>query len=442
MSNEKSLRHVTVPSPCLADWDQMTGNDQIRFCEHCSLHVHHLSKLTYSRAARLVERSQGRLCVRYYRGAEGAPLTKPAANTLHKIGRRVSRLAAGAFSASMSLSAAVAQGQSPVQSISALSSSTKPDTPSLAASITGTITDPNGAVIAGASIAVFSAGSQSSMYTSTNDEGIFRIDGLAGGPYSIRVTAPGFAAKETDGVFVQDNAETKFDVSLSVAGIEANVDTQTNQIVELGGAVAYVAPRDPLIKAASEDNLLEVEQLLPGRNVNLRDTQSATTALEHAVRNGNREMVQLLLRAGADVNAEDPGGRTVLMMIGEEATSDLVWDLVNAGARVDHKDHEGNTPLIEAAGINNISVLTTLLDSGAQVTEKNDDGETPLMMAAAAGLVNNVRTLVLAGADINQRDERGKSALSLAVENNQSAVIRFMRSQGALEAVAQVEPEN
>ncbi|MEP6742776.1 MAG: ankyrin repeat domain-containing protein, partial [bacterium] len=149
----------------------------------------------------------------------------------------------------------------------------------------------------------------------------------------------GFAPNQTNGVFVEDNAETRLDRSLTVAGIESEVEVQSGQTETVTvGVVGYVAPQDPMIKAAQEDNVQEVQELLPGRNVNMRDTRSGTTALEHAVRNGNREMVQLLLSAGADVNIRNTGGQTVLMMIGEDATADLVWDLVNAGAKVNQKD--------------------------------------------------------------------------------------------------------
>ena len=443
MSTGKSLQHITVSSPCLANWDQMTGNDQIRFCEHCNLEVHNISELTYSRAARLVAHSKGRLCVRYYRDSEGAPITRRAPGKLHQIGHRVSRLAAGAFSATLSLSTAVAQTSSALQSNSNYSAQAQPDKPAFASSIVGTITDPNGAVIAGASIGIVNSQTNLSLYTSTNDEGTFRFDGLAAGVYSLRVTAPGFAPSENNGIFVEENAETKMDRSLSVGGIESEVNVESGQTqYAVAGGIGFVSPEDPMIKAAQEDNLEQVQELLLGRNVNLRDQRSGTTALEHAVRNGNREMTQLLLSADADVNIRNSGGQAVLMMLGEEATADLVWDLINAGAKVNQKDNEGNTPLIEAAGFNNIEALKTLLDAGAEVAARNEQGETPLMMAASAGLVNNVRALVLAGADINQRDSDNKSALSLAIENSHAAVIRLLRAQGAVEMVAQVKPEN
>ena len=86
----------------------MIGNDQVRFCEHCQLHVNDLSAMTRHEAMRLVARSQGRLCVRYVQLPGGGVLTR-APERLYRIGRRVSRLAAGAFTATLTLSTAVAQ---------------------------------------------------------------------------------------------------------------------------------------------------------------------------------------------------------------------------------------------------------------------------------------------------------------------------------------------
>lgn len=441
MSTDKSVRSITVTSPCLADWDQMTGNDQIRFCEHCNLKVHNISELSYSQAARLIARSQGGLCVRYYRDSQGAALTKQTSRKLHQIGRRASRIAAGAFSATLSLATAAAQTSENFQSNSAYSSQAQPDKPVFASTLVGTIKDPNGAVIAGATISILNRETNVSLYSSTGDDGTFRFDALAAGVYEIQVTAPGFATSEDNAIFVQATGETRVDRSLSIASLESEVTIQS-ETVATSGVMAYVAPEDPMIKAAQEDNLEQVQELLPGMNVNLRDKRSGTTALEHAVKNGNRQMVQLLLAAGADVNTRDQGGQTVLMMVNDDATTDLVWDLLNAGANVNEKDKEGNTPLIEAAGVNNIEVLRTLLDAGADITARNDEGETPLMMAASAGLVNNVRALLLAGSDLNQRNGEDKSALSQAIENGHHAVIRLLRAQGAMELVAQEKQEN
>jgi hypothetical protein len=86
------LKNVTVPTPCPANWDSMIGNDQVRFCEHCSLDVHNLSQMTRAKAERLVAQSNGRLCVRYHQDPTGKPLTLPVGQKLHRIRGRASRL--------------------------------------------------------------------------------------------------------------------------------------------------------------------------------------------------------------------------------------------------------------------------------------------------------------------------------------------------------------
>ena len=86
----------------------MIGNDQVRFCEHCNLTVNDLSQLTRKRALRLVRASKGRLCIRYHSRPDGSLVTKSAPQKLYRIGRRASRIAAGAFSATLSLSSAAA----------------------------------------------------------------------------------------------------------------------------------------------------------------------------------------------------------------------------------------------------------------------------------------------------------------------------------------------
>ena len=77
MAPKNFLNNITIPSPCTADWNSMIGNDQVRFCEHCSLDVHNLSLMTRNQAQRLVARSNGRLCVRYHYDPAGKPLTLP-----------------------------------------------------------------------------------------------------------------------------------------------------------------------------------------------------------------------------------------------------------------------------------------------------------------------------------------------------------------------------
>jgi hypothetical protein len=71
----------------------MFGNDQVRFCEHCHLHVTNLSTMTRTEAMRFVERSRGRICIRYVENPSGGPLAgkMPGSFTVSAVVPRESR---------------------------------------------------------------------------------------------------------------------------------------------------------------------------------------------------------------------------------------------------------------------------------------------------------------------------------------------------------------
>jgi len=425
----------------------MKGNDQVRFCEHCDLSVHNLSQMTRHQAERLVARSSGRLCVQFVPDANGKPLLAQAGLKLHRISRRVSRIAAGAFTATLSVTSAV--GHSSQNSPGWQSGYSEAPTISqpaaqfgLGASLVGTLTDQMGAVIPGATVALTSTRLNLSLYASSDDSGQFRIDNLEAGMYSVRIEAPGFTVEDVGTVYLQTSGETRVDRTLKVAALEANVDVESGaseRYVQMGGAVAFIEPAHPFVKAAQDDNLDALAALISETDVNMRDKQSGTTALEHAVRNANREMVQFLLFAGADPNARDASGQTVLMHLDEDATIDLVWDLINSGAKVNLQDEGGNTALMEAASSRNVETMKALLDAGAHLETKNKQGRTALISAAGAGHVNTVRALILAGADMTKLDKENKDALAHAIEENNKGVIRLLKSRGAMETFAQKE---
>ena len=83
----RSFDRITIAAPCDAEWDEMIGNDQVRFCSHCNLHVMNLSSITRQQARRIVARSEGRLCVRYMQKPDGKILSKQLPQ-LHQISRR------------------------------------------------------------------------------------------------------------------------------------------------------------------------------------------------------------------------------------------------------------------------------------------------------------------------------------------------------------------
>jgi hypothetical protein len=93
------LNNVRVAAPCPADWDQMLGNDRSRFCGQCNLNVYNLSAMSRSEAEDFIARSEGRVCIRYYRRKDGTIITENCPVGLRKLKRRMSQVAAALVSA-------------------------------------------------------------------------------------------------------------------------------------------------------------------------------------------------------------------------------------------------------------------------------------------------------------------------------------------------------
>jgi len=76
----------------------MMGTERTRYCGECKLNVYNLSAMTRTEAERLLMQSEGRLCVRYYRRADGTVLTKDCPVGWQAVKARVSRVATATFS--------------------------------------------------------------------------------------------------------------------------------------------------------------------------------------------------------------------------------------------------------------------------------------------------------------------------------------------------------
>src|SRR4028118_735019 len=92
------LNNIKVASPCHVDWNTMIGNERQRFCGECKLNVYNLSGMTKAEAENLLLNSEGRLCVRYFKRADGTVLTKDCPIGWELIKQRASRLATAVVS--------------------------------------------------------------------------------------------------------------------------------------------------------------------------------------------------------------------------------------------------------------------------------------------------------------------------------------------------------
>ncbi len=73
---DSPLSNIKIASPCSADWNEMYGDGRKRFCGDCKLNVYNLSGMSKDEAETLVMNAEGRLCVRFYRRADGSVITQ------------------------------------------------------------------------------------------------------------------------------------------------------------------------------------------------------------------------------------------------------------------------------------------------------------------------------------------------------------------------------
>jgi hypothetical protein len=91
------LDNLRIASPCAQSWEEMEGDERVRFCWRCEKNVYNLSALTREEAERLVFEREGRMCARFYRRADGTILTSdcPPGRRRSLARRWVAALAAG-----------------------------------------------------------------------------------------------------------------------------------------------------------------------------------------------------------------------------------------------------------------------------------------------------------------------------------------------------------
>lgn len=140
-----------------------------------------------------------------------------------------------------------------------------------------------------------------------------------------------------------------------------------------------------LMNAVNQNDAAAVRSLM-AQGVNVDELDSGGNApLVIAAYKGYAEITRLLLEAGADVAAVDPGMKATALhaaaYAGRVETSKL---LVQYHIDIDKQGpYNGYTALHDAIWQNNVEVAKVLIDAGANLTLKAHSGETPLDFARA-----------------------------------------------------------
>ncbi len=94
------------------------------------------------------------------------------------------------------------------------------------ATIVGRISDPAGAVVAGAAILVENTGTGLPVKVSTGSGGEYAVPNLVPGPYRVTASAPGFKTRVTDGLALSVNQTARVDITLEVGDVATRVEVE------------------------------------------------------------------------------------------------------------------------------------------------------------------------------------------------------------------------
>jgi uncharacterized protein len=129
------------------------------------------------------------------------------------------------------------------------------------------------------------------------------------------------------------------------------------------------------------------------------------TLLHLAAFFGHRELAELLLAEGANINAVSKN-QTFARNV---------------------------TPLHSALASRRTAVATLLIEKGADVNVRDAEGNTPLHSAAFHGDVPLVQLLLAKGAEVNGSNSVGSTPLALANQNKQQETVNLLRQSGGME---------
>ena len=218
---ENLLERVRIASPCPMSWDEMKGNEQKRFCQHCNLHVYNLSEMTKREAEELIIKTEGRLCARLYRRADGTVLTKDCPVGLKALRRRL-KMRVGVFLSALFGLSLTALGQETKKDVKVciekqLNIARKSDTgkkKNSPSTIKGILYDVNDALIPGAKITLTNEKTKLAITTTTDDESAFNFPLLTAGSYTLEVEKAGFKKYKKKNIDIGEREDLSLSLTL------------------------------------------------------------------------------------------------------------------------------------------------------------------------------------------------------------------------------------
>ncbi len=135
--------------------------------------------------------------------------------------------------------------------------------------INGTVTDPAGAVVPGATITVTNPNTNIERTTQTNSSGVYSIPALPPGEYSLKASMAAFGTQIRNNITLQVNQEARIDIALQVGNVAEVVEVQGGApVLETEStAIGTVIENQRIVELPLNGrNYLQLASLIPGAN--------------------------------------------------------------------------------------------------------------------------------------------------------------------------------
>lgn len=155
------------------------------------------------------------------------------------------------------------------------------------------------------------------------------------------------------------------------------------------------------------------------------------TRLHDAALYNNINLAKILLKKGADINAQNKDGYTPLHVAARLGSFDVLKGLLDNRADIEVKSKHDETALFLAACEESGKSLQILLEHGANIDFPNKSGETPLHNAVIQRNTNATKVLLQQRAKVDAKSKYGSTPILIATENGDTDMVQLLLDHGA-----------
>lgn len=198
----------------------------------------------------------------------------------------------------------------------------------------------------------------------------------------------------------------------------------------LGGSAGAARAGWALREAARAGDVVRVGQVLAAGEDPSGEADAPTPLMEAAM-GGHTRVMDVLARAGADLERRDQNGdRAIHWAIASRQEGAVAW-LIAHHADVAARGHGGRTPLLAAVAVSSRPIVERLVAAGASARDRDDTGWGATYMAVIWASADVLAAVLAAGADANDADGVGESALVAAAARDEPQKIVLLLAHGA-----------